>query len=362
MRGRIQVQVLLAILFAVGQAQAWGRAELEVRVRLVEAPSVTLKGQLRYEGRDVRGSGHHLRVETGDGALWIDGRKARSPVSVVAEQGFVSLASRQYRGRIDLSVVRDKVRVVNSVPLESYLASVLGAEMGPNWPAEALMAQAVVARSYVWARRQASRGRDYDVDASVTSQVYTGLSGEHAATREAVAATEGKVLMYEGRVVEAYFHSTCGGQTEDAHAIWGRNLPYLTPVKDPYCENAPDYFWVYRIEPAELGRKLGLQPVIEVLITRRAPGGRVIELAIEDRAKRIRRLRGDDLRRMLGYNRLKSTLFRVAVERGAFVFKGSGAGHGIGLCQWGARAQAEQGRSYRQILKFYFPQADLDTL
>jgi stage II sporulation protein D len=208
---------------------------------------------------------------------------------------------------------------------------------------------------------QASKKRAYDVDATVLSQVYHGVSGEAASTRRAVEDTDGKVLTYRGKVIEAYFHSTCGGRTEDGRSLWGGELDYLSTVKDPYCEAAPDFFWIYRISPRDLGAKLGMAAITEVQIEGRAKGGRALKLSFLAGAK-SKTLDGDAVRRAVGYAKLKSTLFHVSAENGKFVFKGSGSGHGVGMCQWGARTQAEQGRSYRDILKFYFPEADLDRI
>lgn len=333
--------------------------EREVRVHVADAAAVRIEGSLSYEGRRVEGSGAKLVVKAQGGELTVDGR--REPGPLVVRGGGLAVDGRRYRGRLEVYAAKGKVQVVNHVGLESYLASVLGSEMGAGWPAEALKAQAVVARSYVIAKAAASRKRPFDVDATVLSQVYRGIAGEASSTRAAVDATEGRVLTYDDKVVEAYFHSCCGGRTEDGRALWGGELRYLSSVKDPHCDFAPDYFWVYRIGPAELGKKVGLGAVTAVKVDERAPGGRALKVTFESDRK-SKTLGGDEVRRAVGYAKLKSTLFRVAAEKNRYVFKGSGSGHGVGMCQWGARAQAEKGASYREILKFYFPEADIDRL
>lgn len=345
------------MLLTAAPARAGGDS---VRVHIADAAVLRLEGSLAYAGKRARGSERILRVTAKGESLVIGGERDAGPVEVTGRD-LIAVDGRRYRGAVRLYAERGRVQAVNLVPIEEYLASVLGAEMGAAWPAEALKAQAVVARSYALAKAAASKARKYDVDATVLSQVYRGVAGEAPSTRAAVDATEGKVLTHGGKVIEAYFHSCCGGRTEDGTALWGGELRYLSSVKDPYCDFAPDYFWKYALSPAELGKRVGLGPITAVKITSRAPGGRALEVRFES-ARGTKTLGGDAVRRVVGYAKLKSTLFRVAAEGGRYVFKGSGAGHGVGMCQWGARAQAEKGRNYREILKFYFPEADLDKL
>lgn len=354
---RLTLGFLLAALAAPAGAQARDR---EVRVHIADQAAVRVEGRLSYAGRQVSGSGAKLVLKARGSELIADGRREPGPL-IVKGDGSLAVDGRRYRGRLELYAAKGKVQVVNHVGLEAYLASVLGSEMGASWPAEALKAQAVVARSYAVAKAEASRKRRYDVDATVLSQVYRGIAGEAASTRAAVDATAGRVLSFDGDVVEAYFHSCCGGRTEDGRALWGGDLRYLSSVKDPHCDFAPDFFWIFRIGPAELGKKVGLGAITAVKVDERAPGGRALKVTFEA-GKKSKTLGGDEVRRAVGYAKLKSTLFRVAAENGRYAFKGSGSGHGVGMCQWGARAQAEKGASYREILKFYFPAADLDRL
>jgi stage II sporulation protein D len=349
--------VFASLLFSTSAAWA---GDAVVRVHVADAAAVRLSGDLAYEGKRIRGDGRDLRVTAAGDNLVVAGD--RDPGTVAVDGGgLVAVDGKKYRGALRLFARKGRVQVVNDVPIEQYLASVLGGEMGAAWPEEALKAQAVVARSYALAKAAASKTRPFDVDATVLSQVYKGVAGEAPSTRAAVDDTEGKVLTYGGKIVEAYFHSCCGGRTEDGRALWGGNLAYLSSVKDKYCDFAPDYFWVYRIAPGELGKRVGLGSITAVKVLERAPGGRALRVQFEaGRADKV--LDGDAVRRAVGYAKLKSTLFRIAAEGGQYVFKGSGSGHGVGMCQWGARAQAEQGRNYREILKFYFPEADLDRL
>ena len=352
--------LLVTILAAFSGPATAVADETVVRVRIAQAPDVVLKGDLRYRGA-AQGRGDTLNVTTRSGELRINGRRASGTVEVTADKGSIEVNGTRYRGSMRLSATGGAVRVINLVALDDYLASVLGAEMSHTWPIEALKAQAVVSRSFVAARSHRDRAREYDVDATVLSQVYVGIRGEHITTRLAVSDTAGMVLSHGGRVIEAFFHSSCGGHTEDPASLWGNSLPYIQPVEDPYCQAAPNYFWSLPVEHRELGRQLGLPPVVEVKIHARAPGGRVLraEFLSENDSKTFT---GEEVRQRLGYNKLRSTLFHVSTRGTTFVFNGSGGGHGVGMCQWGARGMAEKDKSFRDIVAHYFPRAELTRL
>ena len=352
----------LVVFFLFSLVGPVSAAATEIRVRILHAAAAEFTGDLRYRGRDTRGADSPVTIRVGRGGLMVNGERERGAVELRARRGMVSVAGRSYRGNMRITAVEGRVQVINRVPLNEYLASVLGSEMGPSWPPEALKAQAVVARSYVMARRQASKSRDFDVEASVLSQVYRGIEGEDPRTQAAVRATRNRVLTHEGRVIEAFYHSTCGGRTEDPGAIWTSGASPIRSVEDTYCDISPHFFWTHRISPRELGRLLGLPPIQAVKILSRSPGGRAMRVQFVSGDDRSRTLDGDEVRKLLGYNRLRSTLFRVTADDGVFLFRGGGSGHGVGLCQWGARAQAEEGRDYRTILRHYYPELRLSRL
>ncbi len=350
---RLVLTFLTAVMLVVSVPGLAAAREI-IRVQVADGAEIRVGRDVRYKGRRVDGDAKEIRVQFDKGGLRIQGEADPGPVIVTSGSSVIDINGKRYRGYVKLYAEGGRLHAVNVVDLEDYLASVLGSEMGANWPNEALKAQAVVSRSYALARMKTATHKPYDVDATVLSQVYNGLKGEAASTVSAVKATRGEILTHSGKVAETFFHSACGGQTEDGGALWGGNVSHLSSVADPYCEDAPAYFWKHAIGPAELGRRVGLTKVSAVKVTRRGPGGRALQLVFEGGGQE-RKLNGDQVRRAVGYAKLKSTFFQVSVEDGAFVFKGSGAGHGVGMCQWGARGQAEEGRNYRQILAFYFP-------
>jgi stage II sporulation protein D len=192
----------------------------------------------------------------------------------------------------------------------------------------------------------------------------------------ALQATAGQILTYRGRALDAVFHSSCGGKTADARDIWPQsdNAPYLVSVTDAgprgdYCQASPDHAWRFDISREQLEKQLkasgvSLRAPLSGIRTSPAPeSGRVaqVQLALDDGSACA--LTGDAFYRAWGHGghwlQLKSTWFTVEKRGGTFHFQGHGSGHGVGLCQWGARGRALAGATDREILYHYFPGTSL---
>jgi stage II sporulation protein D len=241
-------------------------------VRLKHAGTLRVCGATRARdasGRRVRLSERRTyRVAAaGLDGLTVNGRRLRSPVTVsggsstclrgAAENGVTNGA---YRGRTVLQRDGAGVLAVNHVALEHYLYGVVPAEMPATWAAEALRAQAVVARSY--ALRSLRPASPYDVFADVRSQVYRGVLGEAAATTAAVRATRGRVVLAGGEVAQTFFFSTSGGRTAANEEEWGgAPISYLRSVEDPHDDLSPYHTWDERVTERQAERALrGLTP------------------------------------------------------------------------------------------------------
>ncbi|MBI1909536.1 MAG: SpoIID/LytB domain-containing protein [Deltaproteobacteria bacterium] len=273
-----------------------------------------------------------------------------------------------------VAVEKEPLQVLE-IELENYLLGVLAGEVPEDWPIEALKAQAVAARTYALYRRSNPRSELYDLETTVEDQVFKNPSKGHPSPkvskrfRQAVAETAGEVLTSgemptpEAGLIPAYYHSCCGGQTEAASSVWGgldSGLP--APIKDPYCKACPNFSWEERIPKAEITPLLFEtegeegKETMTLTIQNRDPAGRVQQLSIRQNGK-SRLITANDFRRTVGYQRLKSSWFDFKEEEEAYIFSGHGSGHGVGLCQWGAKGMAERGFPYSEILKFYYPQA-----
>ena len=350
---------LTALIWVVTIAPA--SAALDLRVLIKQgAKEVNVGSSTNAVVRDTSGRAlgqiqgmNGFAAHSSGGGVEIDNWKAGGLWIEPTGGGVVWIGDRWYRGRTYLAPAGEGVTAVNYVDLEQYLYSVLGGEMSGNWPQEALKAQAVVARSYALHKRQYSANAVYDLGDTTKWQVYRGVQDESTGTQLAVNATAGQVLTYNQAIIEAVFHSSSGGCTENVEDVWMQPLPYLRSVKDNYDQGAPVFQWS--------------QPVTQSTLSDLAPGvGRVRDVKV-DRAtpscKRVVTMRligekgsttisGERLQAALG---LKSTFFSIVPQvnqmaskstrqpEPGFVINGSGFGHGLGMSQWGAYNMARQG-------------------
>ena len=239
--------------------------------------------------------------------------------------------------------------------------------MSPSWPPEALKAQAVVARTFALANLGKYHASGFDLSDDSLSQGYGDLDRESAPATEAVRSTRGQVLWWGGSLLPAFFHSCCGGHTLSSAEAWGGGTSAPKPLRgvgDRWCRESPHAAWTAYFSDEDLLSALQRHGVLAaslhgIRLGRRTGSGhlRDLRLALDDE---VRDVRADDLRKWLGSGELKSTkIARVIKKKHGYVFLGRGFGHGVGLCQWGAKSMAEHGKTYRQILKAYFPGADL---
>jgi stage II sporulation protein D len=307
----------------------------------------------------------------------------------VTENRFVVANGRRYRGRINITSSRagGGLTVVNRINVEGYIAGVVAPEIGARRPDEvaAVLAQAVVSRSFAVKNRGRWEAFGFDAYADTRDQVYLGVAVETDQVWDAVRATAGQVLTYEGDVIDAYFHSACGFSTagvEEAFATV-RSRPYLRPVSDDrgdggghyYCDIAPRFRWREEWDGSKLRTILsrtlptvtplsgdGLQRITDVTVSRTTRSGRVGELRIVFERGDIR-IPGPDVRSVLRPETdrtLSSAAFQLTVTRTngevtRLVAAGAGSGHAVGMCQWGAIGRARAGQDYRAILTTYFP-------
>ncbi len=306
------------------------------------------------------------------------------------QQGFVRLNGRDYRGSLVLSPATRGVLAVNLVSLEAYVAGVVNAEMGrrPADDLQAMYAQAVVSRTVAVRSLGRYRIRGYDLVSTVSDQAYGGAGTETALGWEAVRATRGQVLTFGGDVIEAFFHSTCGGRTEAVEdAFSGGPQPYLRSVSDrdgsgrPYCALSPRFRWREEWTGEALGQSLAANATVSGLrgvsgapsgleIVSRTASGRVAQLEVTAAGRHYPITGQAAIRqslRLADGGILRSTQFTIQVTRSGgrivrLVADGGGNGHGVGMCQWGAVGRARAGFSYAEILSAYFPGTEIRRL
>ncbi len=278
-----------------------------------------------------------------------------------AARGVVRVDGRALQGEVEVRRGRSGgLDVVNVLPMEDYVAAVTGSEMPSAFPTEALRAQAVAARTFALFKKleAVAEGRPWHLGATVLHQVYRGSLVDPRA-RAAAEATAGEVLVHDHAPIEAYFHSTCGGRTERGADALGRPRPYLLSVDCGRCGDSPHSRWTVRFGRDEMGRLSGLSvPVTDARVLSRTTSGRASRVGLSAGRRQVA-LSAVDLRQRLGFDRLPSLQFDVALDGQAVVFRGRGSGHGAGMCQWGAAGFARDGLEHRAILARYYPGAEL---
>ena len=338
-----------------------------IRVALVEqARLVEISGgdiEITEIGRCERCRARPWRVDqlrAVPGGALVDVEGVRAASFRLTSDRPLKLNGREYPSPLDLVRNGEGIAVVNELPMEDYLPGVLRAEAGEKFPKEALRAQAIAARTYAAHLRQISAGKPYNIVASTANQQYFGRVPPTSPVWDAVRETTGQVLLWEGEVFPAFYHTESGGYTEDPRTVFAaRNMPGLKPVVCPFSAGSPHYFWNLDVKLGELSDALkrggvDVGRVRTISIVERTPSLRAATVTVAG-TRGSAQLRGNDFRRMLGYDVFKSTLFAVAVDGEVARFAGRGYGHGVGMCQWGAKGMAERGYSARQILEFYYP-------
>jgi stage II sporulation protein D len=320
---------------------------------------IELRGStILLNGSPAAGDQVTLRAGDQDLKLWLPRQNGNGPVQSVDEKVALNIS-----GSLQI-VRRDKgLLVVNHVDLEEYVKGVVPSEVNSAWHPEMLKAQAVAARTYALYQHMLSASRDYDVAASIQDQVYRGRHGLDARVEQAVESTRGLVITHQGAPIYAAFSSTAAGITEDAMVVWSKDLPYLKGVECPFDLESPYYQWKasFTVESLEKNlRRLGFPVGTIATLTplSRSRAGRVATLRIlHSKGELI--LRGEELRKAVGYTVVPSTQFTVESFGQEIVLTGYGAGHAVGLCQWGAKELAELGYSFSSILRYYYPGTEL---
>lgn len=441
-RGMRRASLSLSWLLATGLLLVWGlgparaAGDAGVRVGLVRAQATASAGA-QGQALVLDGSGSPLGFIGGEAALASPGGDVISvpglglfpgPLALrpggqdTAAAGYVTVGGHAYRGELEVFARDGLVTVVNVVPLEDYLLGVVPREMPAGFPAEALKAQAVAARTYalhtVASGAYAALG--YDLVPTTDCQVYGGVDAEQASTTVAVEATSGEVITYGGGLIGAFFHSTSGGHTESVEYVWGFPSPYLKGVPD-FDQASPHYTWTLTFDAAELSSRLAeagydVGDLVAVEgVAPQGPGGRYLERLLRG-SRGEQSLRSERLRQVLGLRsawfdvtgakeRVEDAVrqvdpagFSVVSAEGAarplagdtfvalgygvaavvrpeglwavssvhtpatFTFTGRGWGHGVGLSQWGARGMALAGKDYREILTYYYTGVTVGTL
>ena len=364
------MRFLLAALALVALTATGAAANTTIRVAIVDsARAAELRGtdiDVAPIGSEIGGWRTNLvRAVPAGPAVDVDGR--RGVAFRLRSERPIRLNGRDYSSPLEIVRSGDGLAVVNEVPLEEYVVGVVRAEASEKWPLEMLRAQATAARTYAAHHRVISAGKPFHILASTAHQQYAGRVPPASPVWTAVRDTAGQVLLWEGEVFPAFYHTESGGYTEDPRSVFAaRNMPGLRPVRCDFSAGSPHFYWSLDLRLSELSetlRRHGIHAgaIAAIDVTDRTPSLRANVVTVRGDGGTVS-VRGNDFRRMLGYDTFKSTLFAVALDGEWARFSGRGYGHGVGMCQWGAKGMAEQGYSARQILEYFYPGTTFGSL
>lgn len=335
-----------------------------------------------------------------------------APGEVEGKISAMQYKGKKYRGSITMqSLVESDITLINELSFDQYLYSVVPSEMPASWHLEALKAQAVAARSYALVTMGRHDNNGFDLCSTEHCQAYNGLEQEKSSTTEAVNATKGKIITYNGMPISAFFHSSSGGHTEDSENVWGAKTDYIRGVDDKYSLGSPYDNWTVELDKTAIKEKLAganidLGDIRDISILEVSQYGRVTKLEIKG-TKETRVFEKEKIRSIIGTTSLKSIWYKLrtdadifvrgsllaASEQGrtssmyvvsaagktkvnspgnlvnvkgitssktynvipnTYIFDGKGFGHGLGMSQYGAKGMAEAGNNYQKILEYYY--------
>lgn len=407
---------------AVGGFPAWIDGEYQVRIGAypTKQDAVAVSGGLNVVGTSSCGI-TVVVTGTAEPIFQYDGASAGVPELTVAPSVDASVKAityfkgYRYYGSFCYSRSGGNLTVVNQVSMNDYIDCVISCEMSDSWPVEALKAQAVCARSYA-ATRTGHASSGFDLCSTECCQAYTGMSRTGANTAQAAEETQGLYLRYRGSIVEAVYHSSDGGATENCENVWYEALPYLRGVEDPFeayvASQISNYYWTKTYTGAELQQRLALYDIdcgeiVDVRITQTTATGNVYSVELTDVYGKVTTVTKGNVRSVLGLPSIRFTtggsagdgfyladgstvsqtgqvwtvdgngnLVSVsmsaayaitgsgmeavsqtqtsAAQDGVFTFTGTGKGHNLGMSQWGAYSMAQLGYTYEEILQYYY--------
>ena len=339
-----------------------------LRIRSDKSIPLIIKGQ-KFSNKKIKGL--TVRKENNRTSLFFDKNKQKiydlkNKVKFVVKSSDgrgIWVGQKRYSGILNLLVLDSEILVINILGIEKYLSSVVGSEMPAKWPLEALKAQAIASRTYALKQKG---NPIYDIDSTQKNQVYNGLESRTYKTVRAVRSTRSLVLTYKNKLINALFHSSSGGMTENSQDVWKNEYPYLSSVRD-FDRNNPKLQWKKKFSSGELQKlfpEIGGIKKIEILNITNT--GRVKNVQIFGKYGSDQ-ISGVDIRKRMN---LKSTFMRFKfikdkkyisdndnsnnpIEKTLIVF-GQGSGHGVGMSQWGARYMASKGQKADRILKHFY--------
>lgn len=376
---------ILIIVLILSSATLWAKPDPEIKVRIadslkrVSVSGVDLKRILWTQNIEKQYLGFKKLAFNCVSKTRTRGYK--KPVrlaTLTSGSKLMNLGREKFKGKIHVQTSErfNGCDVINELSLEDYIATLLAKEMNSKWPLEALKAQAVAARSYAYHKietKQVSRTKGfntyYDLENSEKHQVNGSYFDATRSTHTTAKQTRGEVMLgKDGKLVPVFFHSKCGGKTRRPDQVWANRVPGYTSVACPFCHEHGKKNWTGKIPKQKM--YASLKTILSKYNKKFNPKGKIriiddhlkssqIKFYVDDSFQVVKKSK---LRSSLGRDVLPSNYFLLTQTHNEFKMIGSGYGHGVGMCQFGAKELAKQGYSYIQILKHYFPELKIKRI
>ncbi|MDR0676187.1 MAG: SpoIID/LytB domain-containing protein, partial [Elusimicrobiota bacterium] len=241
----------------------------------------------KLKGELINGSEYKLGIYAGQRVVIAKQKVYDEVIYLRGKTGneYMQINDKKYRNNFYIGIKKNKFCVINEVELENYLYGVIGKEINYSWNIESIKAQAVVARTFSLANLGKFKKDGFDLCDTTASQVYGGMEAEHGKIIEAVDSTKNEVIAYDKKLAQAFYHSSCGGHTENAENVWGEPLKYLRGISCNYCKNSPNFEWKTTLTFSDItkacqekGYKVG--NITKIKVRRFSKSGRVRELTL----------------------------------------------------------------------------------
>lgn len=334
--------------------------DILIKVMVYKGQTVTKeKNNLEIKGNQVSYNGKSYPLDANH-----DNNGNKFATFVATKDKPLFFNGHQYHGTMIVSK-KNFIYVVNVLPMELYVMGVVRKEISHSWPDAAIEAQTIATRTYAYRKYLENYSNPYHLKGDTSDQVYAGTINLPASIIKGAKTSEGEILTYNDYPILTFFHATCGGMTEKPEDVWGgEHLPYLESVLCGYCTTHPNYSWSYTENASVLIKRLSQKINAQVKsfnIKTVSDSKRVKEVIVNtDQGEKI--ISGNTFRLAVGATELLSTKFKIKRSGNTYMVEGNGYGHGVGLCQWGTKTLAENGRSANYILNFYYQNVKMSTI
>ncbi len=359
--------IILLVFFSCGEEKPVSKVAPFIKVLLFTSNSATVEAEnfvlISSKGREI-GKGK-IGFNLSNNIILVNQIMTTEDKLEILPETYFKINGKSYRGSLQIVKTNNLLYFINIIDIESYLYSVVPAEVYTSWEKEALKAQSVVSRTYALYELSFSRGKErlFDVYSDTRSQVYKGMETEKENINIIINETSGEVLRYNGKIIPAFFHSASGGMTESSLEFFGYEKPYLVAKESKYSSTYPENRWEYRLKQKDFSKIFNInQDIASISVSKRTASKRIKEVLIITSQNTTNIINGKELRNKLGETNIKSLRANIFITNDEVLFQGVGYGHGVGFAQWDAQGMAKEGKDYKTILKFFYPGVSVEKI